>query len=248
MDELKRVVAVCGSSRAGVPEEKSLTQRMLENFLEGMAPEYCRIFYPHLMNIAYCRGCYTCWFKTPGICAIEDDMTEIRAEMDQADLIVLASPVYVDGLSAQTKVVLDRIISMLDPLITLDGKGHCRHSLLQPRRQKAVLISCCGFSEVDNFDHISSHFKAICRNLYWQDAGEILLPASGLAFVPKKYDEKFSAIQKAGAELSKDGVISTKTTEFISREILNAAEYQDFLNPYFSRLRVRQGTRQGVRK
>jgi hypothetical protein len=240
MTELKRVVAICGSSRAGVPEEKSLTERMLENFLAGMNPEHCRIFYPHLMNISYCRGCYTCWFKTPGVCAIADDMTEIRGETDKADLIILASPVYVDGFSAQTKVVLDRIIPMFDPLISVDKQGHCRHSLLHSRRQKATLISCCGVSELDNFDQIRSHFKAICSNLYWQSAGEILLPASGLAFVPRKYDQKFSAIQKAGAELSKDGVISSKTAEFISTEMLKAQEYRDFLNPYFSKLKERQ--------
>lgn len=239
MSVLKRVVAVCGSSRAGVPEEKSLTQRMLESILEGLAAEHGRIFYPHLMHIAYCRGCYTCWFKTPGVCAIEDDMSEIRRELDQADLIILASPVYVDGFSAQTKTVLDRIIPMFDPLISVDGEGHCRHGLLHAERQrpKALLISCCGFAEVDNFERIRSHFEAICRNLYWEPAGEILLPASGLAFVPGKYDEKFAAIKKAGEELSNEGAISTKTAEFISREMLSADQYKNFLNPYFSRLR-----------
>lgn len=237
MAELNKVVAVCGSSRAGVPEEKSLTQRMLENFLEGLAPQHCTVFYPHLMDIAYCRGCYSCWFKTPGVCATEDDMTKIRAEIDEADLIIWASPVYVDGFSAQLKVVLDRIISILDPLISLDEEGHCRHSLLKSRRQTSILISCCGFSEVDNFDQIRSHFKAICRNLYWDDGGEILMPASGLAFVPKKYDEKFAAIKKAGEELSKNGVISGNTSEFISREIASPQEYMNFLNPYFESLR-----------
>jgi multimeric flavodoxin WrbA len=139
MAELKRVVAICGSSRAGVPEEKSLTERMLENFLAGMNPEHCRIFYPHLMNISYCRGCYTCWFKTPGICAIEDDMTEIRAEIDKADLIILASPVYVDGFSAQTKVVLDRIIPMFDPLISVDDRGTAATACSIPAIRKQCL-------------------------------------------------------------------------------------------------------------
>ncbi len=242
MSEFKKVVAVCGSSRAGRPEENSLTQRMLDKFLEGLAPEQSRVFFPHLMQIAYCRGCYTCWFKTPGICAIEDDMAETRRELDQADLIILASPVYVDGFSAQTKVVLDRIIPMFDPLISVDAEGHCRHPLLQAgeRRPRALLLSCCGFSEADNFAQIRSHFRAICRNLYWQRAGEILLPASGLAFVPRKYDEKFAAIKKAGEELSQQGEISPETADFIAREILSARQYQEFLNPYFSRLRKQQ--------
>jgi hypothetical protein len=37
--------------------------------------------------------------------------------------------------------------------------------------------------------------------------------------------------------MSKDGAISAKTAEFISQEMLNAQEYKDFLNPYFTKLR-----------
>lgn len=237
MSELNRVVAVCGSSRAGTPNGKSLTQRMLDHFLKGLAPQECTVFYPHRMDIAYCTGCLTCWFKTPGVCAINDDMTAIREAMDKSDLIILASPVYVDGFSAQTKVVLDRMICALDPLISVDSEGHCRHDLLRQNQPTALLISCCGFAEADNFDQIHRHFKAICRNLSWRDGGAVLLPAGGLAFVPQKYDHKFAAIEKAGEEMAKDGKISLNTAEFISREMVSAVEYQAFLNSYFTKLK-----------
>jgi len=237
LGKFERVIAICGSSRAEVPDQKSLTQKMLNLFLEGIAPTKVQVFFPHLMNIAYCKGCYTCWFKTPGTCEIDDDMRQIKEEMEKADLIILASPVYVDGFSAQLKTVLDRSICLLDPLITIDKEGHCRHELLNPRQRSSLLISTCGFSEVDNFDQIRNHFRAINRNLYWNNVGEILLPASALGFVPQKYDEKFETITKAGLELAEKGGIAEETMNFISREIIDASQYQEFLNPFFEKLK-----------
>ncbi len=237
MGKFEKVVAICGSPRAEVPDQKSLTQKMLNTFLEGLAPPQVRVFFPHLMNISYCKGCLTCWFKTPCICDIDDDMGLIKEEIEKSDLLILASPVYVDGFSAQTKTVLDRSISLLDPLISIDEEGHCRHELLNPRQWSSVLISTCGFSELDNFDHIRNHYRAICRNLYWKNAGEILLPASALGFVPRKYEDKFQAITNAGRELMEKGEIAEETMNFISREIVSATQYRDFLNPFFKKLK-----------
>lgn len=233
----KKVVAICSSSRSGRGDNKSLTERILKLFLEGLSPAQCRLFYPHKMKIAYCRGCYTCWFKTPGECYYQDDMREIYKELKEAELIVLASPVYVDGFSAQLKTVLDRCIALLDPLIITDEQGHCRHRVLLPEGKKAVLIASCGFSELDNFDQMRSHFAAICRNFFWQRAGEILLPASALGFIRGTYNEKFAAIKRAGEEFATDGSISSTTLQQISKEIMGASEYLEVVNPFFERLR-----------
>lgn len=43
-------------------------------------------------NIGYCRACYAC--KNTGKCVIADDMAEVLQKMIDADVIVLASPVY----------------------------------------------------------------------------------------------------------------------------------------------------------
>jgi multimeric flavodoxin WrbA len=233
----KKVVAVCGSPRSGMGDNKSLTERVLNLFLEGLSPVECRIFYPHKMKIAYCQGCYTCWFKTPGECYYDDDMGEISKGIKEADLIILASPVYVDGFSAQTKTVLDRCIAMMDPLIITDEQGHCRHQVMLPEGKMAMLISACGFSELDNFDHIRRHFAAICRNFFWQQAGELLVPASALGFVSGVYSQKFAAVKRAGEEFGMNGSISPATLQEISAEIMEPAKYQEIVNPFFERLR-----------
>lgn len=60
-------------------------------------------------NVGYCRGCYAC--KSTGVCAVHDDMAEILQKMIDADVIVLASPVYFYSVDAQLKAVIDRTVA-----------------------------------------------------------------------------------------------------------------------------------------
>lgn len=60
-------------------------------------------------NIGYCRACYAC--KSTGVCAIKDDMAEVLQKMIDADIIVLASPVYFYSIDAQLKTVIDRTVA-----------------------------------------------------------------------------------------------------------------------------------------
>lgn len=59
-------------------------------------------------NIGYCRACYAC---KNGPCAIKDDMTEVLQKMINADVIVLASPVYFYSIDAQLKALIDRTVA-----------------------------------------------------------------------------------------------------------------------------------------
>ncbi len=59
-------------------------------------------------NIGYCRACYAC---KNGPCAIKDDMTEVLQKMIDADVIVLASPVYFYSIDAQFKALIDRTVA-----------------------------------------------------------------------------------------------------------------------------------------
>lgn len=60
-------------------------------------------------NIGYCKACYAC--KSTGKCAIDDDMAEILQKMIDADVIVLASPVYFYSIDAQLKTLIDRTVA-----------------------------------------------------------------------------------------------------------------------------------------
>lgn len=60
-------------------------------------------------NIGYCRACYAC--KAAGKCVIQDDMAEVLQKMIDADVLVLASPVYFYSIDAQLKAVIDRTVA-----------------------------------------------------------------------------------------------------------------------------------------
>jgi multimeric flavodoxin WrbA len=80
------------------------------------------------LRLRYCVGCWTCWWKTPGLCALKDDMAIIYPKMAAADLVVWASPLVLGTVSALTKQVQDRFIPLAHPYIELvDGECHHRH-------------------------------------------------------------------------------------------------------------------------
>lgn len=61
-------------------------------------------------KIGYCTACYYCR-DNGGKCAIKDDMAEILDKMIDADVIVMASPVYFYSIDAQLKTVIDRTVA-----------------------------------------------------------------------------------------------------------------------------------------
>jgi multimeric flavodoxin WrbA len=40
------------------------------------------------MNLHYCMGCWSCWWKTPGMCAIKDDAEIIFKSVIQSDFLI----------------------------------------------------------------------------------------------------------------------------------------------------------------
>ena len=61
-------------------------------------------------KVAPCAACYYCR-DHGGECARKDDMAEILQKMIDADVLVLASPVYFYSIDAQLKAVIDRTVA-----------------------------------------------------------------------------------------------------------------------------------------
>ena len=61
-------------------------------------------------NISPCLACYYCR-DHGGSCVRRDDMAEILQKMIEADVLVLASPVYFYSIDAQLKAVIDRTLA-----------------------------------------------------------------------------------------------------------------------------------------
>lgn len=102
----KKVLILSGSPRKG-----GNSDILCDEFAKGAAEnghEVEKICVAE-KNIGYCRACYAC--KNSGICAIKDDMAELLQKIIDADVLVLASPVYFYSIDAQLKAVIDRTVA-----------------------------------------------------------------------------------------------------------------------------------------
>ncbi|MBI4295164.1 MAG: flavodoxin family protein [Chloroflexi bacterium] len=103
---MKVLGIMCSPRRGGNTE--ILLQTALDSAREaGAEVEMLRVAG---MKIAPCDGCLSC--ETTGVCHIKDDMQVVSDKMLEADAIVLGSPVYWFGVSAQAKIVIDRTYAL----------------------------------------------------------------------------------------------------------------------------------------
>lgn len=79
------------------------------------------------MNINYCTGCWSCWYKTPGLCSIKDDYEQILRLVPHVDDIVILSPIILGYESALIKKFKDRIIPTAHPYIRIHEKEMHHH-------------------------------------------------------------------------------------------------------------------------
>ena len=103
---MKKVLILSGSPRKNGNSD-ILCDEFMKGALEvGNEVEKIRVAEK---NIGYCRACYAC--RGTGVCAIKDDMAEILQKMIDADVLVLASPVYFYSIDAQLKALIDRTVA-----------------------------------------------------------------------------------------------------------------------------------------
>jgi len=91
------------------------------------------------MNIKPCRGCFACWLKHPGTCAIKDDEEPILRALASSDLVVWMTPLAFGGYGPTLKKALDRVIPILLPFfIKVEGELH--HPQRYPRRRSLLVF------------------------------------------------------------------------------------------------------------
>ena len=66
-------------------------------------------------KIAGCLACEYCHTKGNGACVQKDDMQELYPLLAEAEVLVLASPIYYFTLSAQIQAPIQRFYSMMKP-------------------------------------------------------------------------------------------------------------------------------------
>lgn len=222
--------------------EKSNTSVILNPFIDGLkeAGANVELFYTKKLNIKPCEGEFNCWFKNPGKCFINDDMQMLYPKLKNADILIFATPVYVDGVTASLKLFMDRICPLGEPFFEIKD-DHCRHVQREGTKQgKFVLISNCGFWELDNFDPMVTHMRAFCKNVYRDFSAALLRPhGGGLKYMSEagnSVDDIIKAAKRAGFQLAKNGEIPSNALETISRPLMSRDDFIKGSNHYFKGL------------
>jgi multimeric flavodoxin WrbA len=98
-----KVIAFLGSPRVDGNTELLLNETTRAIQEQGHEVKTYKL---NCLSIKPCQDCGGC--DKTGACIINDDMNEICKEIREADRIILASPIFFFGLSAQTKAMVDR--------------------------------------------------------------------------------------------------------------------------------------------
>jgi len=159
-----KVIGISGSPRRG-----SNTETLLREVLRGAqeAGAETRLFILSKMNISPCRHCDGCMAE--GVCVVKDDMGLIYPEIESLDALVLASPIFFYGVTAQAKAMIDRCQVFWNRKYILKRR-------IAAKKRKGVFISTGGTRFPDLFDHAKATVKNFFLTIdveYW---AELLFP------------------------------------------------------------------------
>lgn len=113
-----------------------------------------------------CQACMSCKTKTE-TCAQKDDMTPLMEEIQEADAVVIGSPVYMGQVTGQTKTFIDRWYSFMRADFTTrlnEGK-------------KVVMVLSQGQPDADMFSYITKGFNGMFKGMLKAESFEPLIAA-----------------------------------------------------------------------
>jgi multimeric flavodoxin WrbA len=153
----KNIMILCGS-----PRRNGNTNRVVKWFAEGASAAGAEVEIVDTARMNYktrgCIACMGCQGSEEFQCTIEDEAQPVIARIPEADVLVMATPVYWFGPTAQLKLFMDRMFSLVK-------EGANEGEFTHPLGGKTMgLISTAGgeidggLSIVDEMFHTAAQF------------------------------------------------------------------------------------------
>ena len=203
--------------------ETSKTELVLQKFLEGAqrAGAVAETLYLRDYKIEHCIGCYGCWLQTPGRCVQKDDMSEVLFDRYlNADLVVVASPIYHATMNARMKLFVERTLPMMDPLKETPEAGGVAHRF--EKMPRVVALSVCGFWDPAMFQALSLTWRMCLGN---DLIAEIYRHSSEFLSIPEFHTQAqaiLDAVAQAGEEVVRQGQVTPATMAALSQDLAPA--------------------------
>ena len=153
----KKIVILNGS-----PRRNGNTSALTAQFKRGAEEAGNTVTEFHLgsMKISGCLGCWHGGKDAACPCVQKDDMAKIYPVYREADVVVLASPLYYWFISGQLKTAFDRLFAVAE----------CDPGYRNPKKESALLMAAegAGFEESEHwYDHLEKHIG-------WKSLGKVL--------------------------------------------------------------------------
>ncbi|MBR3499347.1 MAG: flavodoxin family protein [Selenomonadaceae bacterium] len=159
--ESMKIVVINSSPHS---EEQSTSRYLAKKFVDGATSAGHEIFVFDAANEKThpCRGCDQCGMD--GACIFDDAIeTKLMPQMLRADLLVLVTPLYYFGMSAQLKTVVDRFYSRTTKL---SGK-------------KSMIMATAWNTADWTMEALKNHYETLVRYMSWQDVGQVWATGCG---------------------------------------------------------------------
>jgi len=204
---------------------------ILDSLVEGMTNDGCNVelFYASRLKVKPCAcGRMYCWSEMPGECCIKDKMELLYPKLREADILVLATPVYTP-LPGDMQNIINRLCPLLDPVLEFHD-GRTRAKLRKDVRIRAIaLVSTGGWWEKANLGTVVRIIEEFAADASVKFAGAVLRPHAGLmrheGELTKDGESVLSAVRSAGYDLAQHGVMKQEVLEEISRPLISQAEF-----------------------
>ena len=149
---------------AGSPHKAGTSALLADKFSAGAESKghECFRFNAAFEDTHPCLGCDHCGMNGP--CVYNDAIsTKLMPKMLEADMIVLATPLYYFGFSAQIKTVIDRFYSRTGSL----------------HNKKSILMATAWDSKDWTMSSLVQHYETLVKYMNWQDCGKVLAVGCG---------------------------------------------------------------------
>ncbi len=154
----------------GSPRPKGNSTAMAARFCEtaeGLGAEVTT-FALNKLKYRGCQACMTCKTKLEK-CVLKDDLAEVLDAIRDAEVLVLATPIYFAEISSQLKAFIDRTFSYLVPDFATNPTKPCR---LSPGK-KLVFIDAQGKPDESLFADVFPRYDLIFKWYGFSDSYQI---------------------------------------------------------------------------
>lgn len=148
----------------GSPRKNGNTEIIANAFIDGVDKQENSVEIISVIGkkINGCSGCDYCYDNSQHICVKKDDMQGIYEKLADADVIVIATPIYFYGVSSQLKCIIDRLHNPIRNTFKV---------------KELVLLAVCADTTQSVFDSVKTMYNSVLSYFSLKDAGVITVPS-----------------------------------------------------------------------